>query len=247
MMWHHLHISMSHVTHINELFLTFESVMSHIRLGLDAWCDITCTYAWVMSHICMSHVTHMHESCRTHAWVMSHIRLGLHVWCDITCTYTRVMSHICMSHVTHMHESCHITHLNEFFHESCDVTHMNESWHTWHHTHAVIMEASAGGVPWHYPHTEMSHITYMKESCHTYEWVMSCHMCEWVMSHIWMSTHMKASCHINRTCHINEVCVCNDSLAWVPWLMHVCVWYHRKTPLYQPTCIMSCMCHDSFI
>ena len=49
-------------------------------------------------------------------------------------------------------------------------------------------------------HLWMSHVTYMNDSCHTYEWVMS-HICmshathmnescqtyEWVMSHIWMS------------------------------------------------------------
>jgi len=44
------HISMSHVTHINE----------------------SChTYQWVMSHISMSHVTHINESCHTYEWVMN--------------------------------------------------------------------------------------------------------------------------------------------------------------------------------
>jgi len=42
----------SHVTHMNESWHTYEGVVSHV---------------W------MSHVTHMNESCHTYEWVMSHI------------------------------------------------------------------------------------------------------------------------------------------------------------------------------
>ena len=83
-------------------------------------------------------------------------------------------------------------------------------------------------------HVWMSHVTYMNESCHTYEWVMwhiwmshvthmkeSCHTYEWVVLHIWMShvTHMNESCH---------------TYAWGQWhiwmshvthiMSHACVW-----------------------
>jgi len=54
----------------------------------------------------------------------------------------------------------------------------------------------------HVTHIWMSHVTHMKESCHTYEWVMS---------HIWMShvTHTNWQCH---AAHLNEV--------YVKWLTH---------------------------
>jgi len=43
---------MSHGTHMNESWHTYE---------------------WVMAHIWMSHGTHMNESCHTYEWVMEHI------------------------------------------------------------------------------------------------------------------------------------------------------------------------------
>jgi len=81
------HISMCHVTHINESCQTYEWVMSHIWMSHVTHMNESChTYQWVMSHISMSHVTHLNESCHTYEWVMLHIS---------------------MSHVTHINESCH--------------------------------------------------------------------------------------------------------------------------------------------
>jgi len=86
------HISMSHVTHMNE----------------------SChTYEWVTTHIWMSHVAHMNESCRTYERVTSPIDASCH-------TYEWVISpvnesyHIWQRHVTrervtsHINESCHV-------------------------------------------------------------------------------------------------------------------------------------------
>jgi len=66
-----------------------------------------------------------------------------------------IMSQLRMSHVTSWHFLyfvCSLLYTMTWEH-SC--THVIESWHIW-----------------------MSHVTYVNESCHTYEWVMS---------HIWMS------------------------------------------------------------
>jgi len=83
---------MSHVTHMNESFHTYE---------------------WVMSHIWMSHVTHMNESWHTYEWVMSHIWMSHGAHLNELChTYEWVMSHIRMSHVTHTNASCRNTHIH---------------------------------------------------------------------------------------------------------------------------------------
>jgi len=72
--WVMLHISKSHVTHMNESCHIYDWVMSHIRMSHvthtnESWH----TYEWVMSHIWMSHVTHMNESCHTYEWVICHM------------------------------------------------------------------------------------------------------------------------------------------------------------------------------
>ena len=79
-------IWMSHVTHMNESWHTYEWVMSHIwtshvtnsACGLNHSIVVVTplhshhTYERVMSHIWTFHVTHMNESCHTYEWVMSH-------------------------------------------------------------------------------------------------------------------------------------------------------------------------------
>jgi len=71
------HIWMSHVTHMNKSYRTYE---------------------WVMSHIQMSHVAHVNGSCHTYQCVMSR------TWMSHTCEW--VLSHVWMSHVTHINGSC---------------------------------------------------------------------------------------------------------------------------------------------
>ena len=46
------HVGMSHVTHMNESYHTYERGMLHVG---------------------MSHVTHMSESCHTYEWVMAQV------------------------------------------------------------------------------------------------------------------------------------------------------------------------------
>jgi len=111
------HERMSHVTYMNESCYTYEWVMSHIQWVIshtwmshvthmdELWMshvthmNESChAYEWVMSHIWMSHVTHVNESCHTctignyHGGFAAGMRWVPHIW---------------ISHVTHMNESCH--------------------------------------------------------------------------------------------------------------------------------------------
>jgi len=116
-------------------------------------------YEWVMSPVWMSHVTHMNKSCdmcRTHG----------------RCSKRNSLSHISMSHVTCMNESCHpyawvMSHI-WISHVTC-AGHMADA-------QREIHRRSAFGT--HQPPRIsnlllLSHVTYVHESCHTYEWVMS--------------------------------------------------------------------------
>jgi len=97
---------MSHVTHINESYHTYEWVMSHIWTSpithMNEWCH---THEWVMSHTWTSHVTHMNGSCHTQEWVMSHIwPLSPHLRCE----YFTLMSPCPPPPQKNMHSMVHI-------------------------------------------------------------------------------------------------------------------------------------------
>ena len=75
-----------------------------------------------------------------------------------------------MSHVTYVQMR------HDFF--ICDMTHL----YIFHMTHLYVQMS----------HVTYLHVTYVNQSCHTYEWVMShmnksCHTYEWDMSHVWIS------------------------------------------------------------
>ena len=103
----------------------------------------------------------------------------------------------------------------------------------------------------------------MKESCHTYEWVMShirmshvihmnesCHTYEWVMSHIWMShvTHMNESRHkykwvmlhirMSHVTHIYESCNTHE---WV--MSHICIKHDTHTGWHRVIGWLICTGH----
>jgi len=87
-------------------------------------------------------------------------------------------------------------------------------------------------------HIWVSHVTHMKESCHTYEWVMS-HIWMSHVSHIWMShvTHMSESrdtyeyvlCHI-WMCHVSHIWMCHESRIWICHVSHACATWHNSVP-----------------
>jgi len=208
--WVMSHIRMSHVTHINKSFSTYEWVASH-------------TYGWVVSHMWMSHVPHTNKLCHAYAWVVP--RTYEHV--DESCTtcatplihtcvtrlihirvwytnklchtyawvvprpYEWVQSHVQMSPVAHMNESCRTcewgTHVCRAYEHICDMTrsyvaHTNESCHKYEGVMTHTHE-------WVLSHTRMSHVAHTHESCITYEHIPS-HL---KMSHV---TSMKTSWHL---------------------------------------------------
>jgi len=123
----------SHVTHMNESYPTYESVTSHIWMSVVAHMNESCH---TVAHLPRSYVTHS----RFHMWhtggpaVQRHSVFEINESCH---TYEWVMSHIRMSHVTqHYTRHIHMWHTFEWV-----VSHMNESCHTaahmthWHVTH----------------------------------------------------------------------------------------------------------------
>ena len=119
---------MSHVTHMNESWHTYEWVMSHIRMShVTPWIIhahnrvVNCvanlsnesrhTYKWVMAHTWMSHVTPTNESRQT----------ANRVPYRITCM--NASSHTWASHDTQKTESWHTRISHEWA-----TTHMDELW-----------------------------------------------------------------------------------------------------------------------
>ena len=116
--WVMSHMSMDHVTHVNEPLYTYQGFMSHMSMS-----HVTCTNEPL--YTCMSHLTHSNESCHTCPWVLSHIQMShfTHAWATL---------HIAMSHVTNVHESCHMykwatLHVHEpLYSYMSHFTHINE-------------------------------------------------------------------------------------------------------------------------
>jgi len=106
-----IHISMSHIPHINSSFSNVEGSiqiwMSHIPpinssfsnvanfFGFAYHLSIFDAYEWVMSHVWLGHVTHVKESCQT-SGDRRHERYVTYQW---------VMSHMWTNHVTQVTES----------------------------------------------------------------------------------------------------------------------------------------------
>jgi len=191
------------------------------------------TYERGMSHVWMTHVTHipMNESCRMHERVKSYVWKG-----DAKCRQwfacyatTNHSIRAPMRHVTFESVMSQIWRSH--------VTRMNESCQMY----------------------QSSKVTCIKESCHTYEWVMSsnvtcmkesCHTYERVMSNasVTYTTCMKESCHtirtdfllsknrcltgINESCHVHESCHTYIRITPrdMPWL--VSMWCHIKALLF---------------
>ena len=99
----HVTWSMSHATQMSRVPHTIHSwVTSHISMSHVTYINESChTYQWVMSHIPFSHATHMNESCHMYQWVKTSCWTARH-------TYERVMSHIWLRHITHMNEPCQV-------------------------------------------------------------------------------------------------------------------------------------------
>ena len=122
-----IHISMSHIPHINSSFSNVEDSiqiwMSHIPpinssfsnvanfFGFAYHLSIFDAYEWVMSHVWLGHVTHVKESCQT-SGDRRHERYVTYQW---------VMSHMWTNHVTQVTESYY----------KWAMSYMNISYHTY--------------------------------------------------------------------------------------------------------------------
>jgi len=98
--WVMSHMSMDHVTHVNEPLYTYQGFMSHMSMS-----HVTCTNEPL--YTCMSHLTHSNESCHTCPWVLSHVQMShfTRTWATLLVheplyTYQWIMSHISVSHFT---------------------------------------------------------------------------------------------------------------------------------------------------
>jgi len=80
--WIVVHISMSHSAHINELFYTWMSHVTHMNGAVkELGGQIDINKLWhtpqrVIPHIWMNDGTHINELCHTYEWVMSHTSMN---------------------------------------------------------------------------------------------------------------------------------------------------------------------------
>jgi len=202
------HTWISHVTHVNEAYHTYEWVMLHIYIWMSH-----VTYEWVMSHIWMSHVPHMnelspkHESNSTkgrverrfkykylkrrHKYAALRERVILHM----SDAYQWVMPHVWMSHVIHMNESLHMYQSNKgngriYSTASCMPRCANESCHTCKWVMSNMRMS-------YFTHTSCS--THMSPTTRNIASSTASYMPRYGLSY---ATHM----HIYKSCHIYESC-----------------------------------------
>ena len=173
-------IGMSHGTHRNEWWHTFEWVMAYIGIRHGTRRNDSNT----LSHVCRLAGT---LSQHPYSYLMSHIT-------DLNDSFTSIqslipffMSHFGMSHATHRNESWHTCKCVMAHIWMSHVTHLNES-NTL--SHAGHLEGTLSQQP----------CSYKNESCNTYEWAMShtwirhvthvyesWHTHERIISHTWMN------------------------------------------------------------
>jgi len=91
-------IWMSHVSHMNESYLSCVWVMSliwmsHVPQYIYEWVTSWEIYGWVMSLIWMSHISRVYESCLSYEWVGSLIWMSHISYMNVSClSYEWVMS-----------------------------------------------------------------------------------------------------------------------------------------------------------
>jgi len=194
------HTSVSHATHTRHTQLIATLHVAHISESCHTheWVVYNTRQQHHLPLNAMSHDTHIRESCHTHEWVIyntqQHSRLPLHstshdAHISESChTYKYTMlSHISTTSSTSSpHEPCH-THQWVTSHTwMCYVWHtatisrassLHESWrthqwvicHTYEYTMLSHTSTTSSAVSPHEP----CHVTHIRESCHTHEWVNS--------------------------------------------------------------------------
>jgi len=164
---------------MNALCCTYEWIMSHM------WRSCR-TYEWIMFHIWMHHVAHVNESIRTWEGVVVHMNASC-------CTYEWINSHMWRSRHTYVliifsfFEGVPLPSGSWLFnivhgkHLLGGVPFDQYEWiksHMWRSRRTYDLVIFSYSTPtlsrqaWQ--HVWMSHVTYMNESCRTYEWFISC-------------------------------------------------------------------------
>jgi len=171
------HVSMGHVTHVNESFCTYIQAncsSDHVAQRVTSHVNESC-------HMWMSHVTHVNASYRTYTqanlpsrhvsyWcVMSRINVHSHqtnAWCHIWTSHTACATWLIqtfdMNHSHHTNAWCHIW----TSHTACEWFMSNVSMSHGAHIHTqsrrAVMSHHESCYIW------MSHITHVNESCRTH-------------------------------------------------------------------------------
>ena len=139
---------MSHVTHMNESYHTYE---------------------WVMSHTWKSHVTHMNESCPISEWVRSRINESCH-------THTHAHTHTQEALFSHHNGIIHLLFKRALYTFQKALYTLKRALYTPKRALYTLKRALYTSLDQTISKlfsTHISHIWHMDESCHTYEWVIS--------------------------------------------------------------------------
>jgi len=171
---------MSHITHIDELHLACQWVMSRVWMkhvtrksntasrlwlycGYVTHVNEAChVYWWSLSYVPMNHVTRMNESCHTWSKARAELRLQLHC----------AMSHMWMRHVTYIDEP--------------------------YRTYQSVVSHGRMSRVTHGVKQVQNCVWYDAVPCHKREWVIS--PCQSVMSRVWMRHLTRANSLIRTSC-----------------------------------------------
>jgi len=158
----------------------------------------TATHCNTLQHT----ATHCNVHCNTSVLCVGRTppTMGKLKLCQITLLHTATHS------VHHGQAQDASNHTYEWLIHPCNMT-QSFRWHD-----SFICVSSVMSRMW------MSHVTYMNESCHMYEWVTS---------HIWMS-HVKK---MNESCHVDERVMSRKRMSLVVWVS-----VSRKHPRPPTTC-----------
>jgi len=186
------------VSWMNESQISCPVPVAYTSIGRVTHVNGSChAYEWVTNESCSARSAHINESCHTY---ISHIEA----------VESRTKSRM-SRHVIWMNESCHtyIPHKKavESHMSACHVTHMNRS-RTSRPVPVAHTSMSHACVSHIYLTREISGVTHVKMSCHTYEWVTneSCSAC---------STDLNESCHTLHVIRMNESCRIHE---WVSYM-----------------------------
>jgi len=209
----HLNVYVRHVlgTHDSCLCVTWL---------IDGW-DMTHPFVGHDSSTCVLWLIHMCDTAQSFSWRDSFI-------CVTWLSDMSDMTHSCVWHdsfmcVTWLICVCDMTFSYVYFRDSFGPNRMTK----------VYMRINR------IPHTEMSHVTHLNESCHTHKWVMSHSFARCCLTHL----HVRRDVIICVTWHIHVCCMPNacvwcDAFMCMMCRIHVCDITLSCVPCVSFMCVM---------